>query len=222
MASFASEWRAVAAQSRHPVVKLPAMRVHMACDAGLVRESEWQNFVGAVREACFVALVARHGGVRAGQHEPGLLMLCNGEKRPMKVAHRMARLAAIVVRRPGELAIVGILMTVRAVRELHLVDRLAGRGKMALRAFHARVPAFQRILGTRMFLHAEKGWLPTVHRMTLGAFTFSCTPGKLPLVDVHVTVSAVSEGQRFFKIAADMARGATDGGVPTEQGIFGF
>jgi hypothetical protein len=222
VASYTSKRRAVAAQSLHAVAKLPAMRVYVACATSLVRKPEWQDIVGAMREACLVAFVARHGSVRAGQHELGLLMLRDGEERAMKVAHRMARLAAIVVRRAGELAVVRIPMTVRAVREFHFVDRVAARGKMALRAFHTRVSAFQRILGTRMFLHAEQGWLPTVHCMTLGAFTFSCTLDELPLMDVYVTVPAVGEGQRFLKIAADVTRGAADRGVFAEQRISCF
>jgi len=104
------------------------MRICVACRAGLVRKPERQNVLAAMRDSRLMALIARHGEVRTRKRELGLLMLRDGEERPMKVAHGMARLAAIVVWRAGELTIVRILVAIRAARELHLVDRLAARG----------------------------------------------------------------------------------------------
>jgi len=219
MTGFAAKGRAVAAQFLHAVAELPAMRVGVTRGAGLVRKSKRQDIVAAVRKPGFVAFVARNRGVCAGQHEFSFLVLRNREERPMEVAHGVARLAAIVVRRPRKLAVVDIRVAVRAVREFHLVDRCATRWQVALGTLHASVSAFQRVLGSRVFFHAKERRLPVVDGVALGALALPRALGELALVNVEVAIHAVRKSQRLFEIASYMTGRATHRRVLAQQRV---
>jgi len=90
---------------------------------------------------------------------------------------------------------------------------------MALRTIDAGMATFQRVLGSCMFFHAEKGRLPALHRVTLCTVAFSPAVGELPLVKVCMAVQAICKGQALFEVAADVAGGTTDPGVLAQQGI---
>ncbi len=90
----------------------------------------------------------------------------------MKILNGVAAFAAIAVRRAGKLPIVHVLMTVPAVRELHLVDRVLAGRNVAFVAIHLCVLAFERVARCGVLLYAKQRWLPPVHGMTLGTLAF--------------------------------------------------
>ena len=139
VAGFASQRRAVGASLRHAIFEFAVMRIRVAGGATAVFKMERHNLVGAATRSHFVAIGAGHCGMGSGQCKASLAMLHDGKCRAVKVPNRMAVLAFVQIRRPCELAVMGILMAVRAKRESHLVNGVLAGWKMALRAFHGHV-----------------------------------------------------------------------------------
>ena len=175
-----------------------------------------------MRHARFVALVAGHCGMCACQRKIRSLVLCYRVERAMKVAYGVARFAAIVVGRPSKLSVVRILMAISAGCEFHLVNRVFTGRQMALGAFHLCVFAFQRILRSAVFLHAEERRLPPIDGVAFAAFAFLRTLCKLAVVNVFVTVRTIRERQRLLEVTVDVAGRATNRGVLAQEGILRF
>ena len=112
------------------------MRVRVACRTGPVLKMKWQDLVFSAAGARLMTFHAGYGDVRTGQREFRHLMFGDREERSVKIRHRVAALTAIPERLPGKLAVVGILVTIRAVREFDLIYcRFPGRN-VAFPAFH--------------------------------------------------------------------------------------
>jgi len=125
---FASQRGAVGASLRHAIFEFAVVRICVAGGATAIFEAERHNFVRAARRSHLVTIGAGHGGVRSGQSEASVAMLGDGKESAVKIAHGVAVLAFVQMRSRGELAVMRVLVTVRAKREFHLVNRvLAGR-----------------------------------------------------------------------------------------------
>jgi len=109
----------------------------------------------------------------------------------MKIFNRMAVLATIQVRRRGELPVVGVLVAIQALRELHLVKGIFTCRSVAFFTGNARMLSFQRIVRIGMFFHTKLRRLPAIYCMALLAFTFAGPGLELALVGIGgVTVRA--------------------------------
>lgn len=172
VARLATKGCPVRALALLPVAEFAAMRVLMTRGAGLIRKPEGQDFVRAVRHFRFVAFAAGDRGMSPGQRKLGFLVHGYRVDRPVVVLNGMARFAAILVSRTGELAIMLVLMAIEARRKFHLVDGVSCCRNVAFRARHADVLAFERIVRRLVFLNAEERWLPRFHVVALAAFTF--------------------------------------------------
>ena len=94
MAGFAS-FRGGLTSSGHRCRKLSLMRILMAAHARHVAKME----LPVVRTAAFlVAILARHGGMRALQSKAGSLMIPNAEGGRVEAVHRVAHLLQLATR----------------------------------------------------------------------------------------------------------------------------
>ena len=139
MAGLASQRRAVGAPLRHAVFEFAVMRIRVAGGATAVFKPERHDLVSAATRSHFVAIGAGHRGMGSRQSEASFAVLRDGKERTVKIAHRMAILAFVEMRGCGELAVMRVLVAVRAKREFHLVDGVLAGWKVALRAFHDHV-----------------------------------------------------------------------------------
>lgn len=139
VAGFASQRCAVGASLRHAILEFAVMRILVAAGTTAIFEAERHNFVGAACRSHLVTIGAPNGGVGSGQSETSVAMLGDGIERTVKIAHGMAILAFVQMRRRGELAVMSVFMAVRAKREFHLVNGVLAGRKMALGAFHGNV-----------------------------------------------------------------------------------
>src|SRR6267142_401356 len=135
----------------------------------------------------------------------------------------MTILATIQVRRRGELPVVGVLVAIQALRELHLVKGIFTRRSVAFFTGNARMLSFQRIVRIRMFFHTKLIRFPAIYCMALLAFTFAGSGLELALVGIGgVTVRALRERQGTLEIACSVAFAAADLDVHSQQRIFCF
>jgi hypothetical protein len=223
MASLAAEGCTVSALAGHLLIELALVRVLVAGGAAPVFEMEGQNFVRAPSEAKLMAIGAWDCGVGSLEREGGGAMFRDGIGGAAPILNGMAIFAAIVVRSGGKLAVVRILVAIRASRKLHFVNRIFACGNMTLGAFHLDVLAAQWILGGVVFLDPEQRWLPTVDRMTLGAFPFFRTSVKLPLMRIRcVAVFAVSKGNFLLEVVLQVASRTSNLGMFSQQWVLGF
>ena len=121
VARFATEGGAVRALLLHAVLEFAFVGIGMAGRTGAVRKMEWQDLVGSSAEACLVAIGTGDGHVRAGQYKTSVLVLCDREGRAMKILYGVAVLAAILIRRGGELLVMRVLVAVQAGCEFYFV-----------------------------------------------------------------------------------------------------
>jgi len=141
----------------------------------------------------------------------------------MPILYRVAILAAILEGCPGELIIVGVLVAIRAGGKLHLIKRVFTCRNVALCAIYLSVFAFQRILRTIVFFHAEQGRLPSVNSVTLGAFAFPGPPIELTLVRIRrVAVFASRKKNLFLEIVLEVAGRAGYPGVFSKERVLGL
>src|SRR5579863_8182940 len=103
VAGFAAERRAVGALGRHAFLEFAFVHVLVAGVAIHVGEMERENFVGSAGEPHLVALGAADGHVSSRERILGVFVLGDSECRAMEILDRVAILAAILVRRRGEL-----------------------------------------------------------------------------------------------------------------------
>lgn len=141
----------------------------------------------------------------------------------MKIFHRVAGFAAVLIRSGGELLIMGVLVAIGAGREFDLVQSVLPRGDVAFLAGHRGMPSFERVVGRGMLLHAEQRGFPTVDGVAFRALAFACPRLKLPLVRIRiVTIRALGEFQWLLEIPSRVAIGAAYFQMCAEQGIFRF
>src|SRR5260370_28569212 len=98
----------------------------------------------------------------------------------------MAILAFVQVWGRGELAVMSILVTVRAKREFYFVNRVLSGRQMAFGAFDRDVLAFQGIAGRIVFLHAEQRRLPSIQRMALCAIALFRTIFEYSFIRIRI------------------------------------
>lgn len=126
----------------------------------------------------------------------------------------MAAFAGIEIWRCCELAGVLVLVAVGAVLKLHFEHRVGAARDVALFASDLGVRALQWICRRRVIGQGERRGLPTVDRVTSGAFAPVWTLRELPLVRiVLVTVGAFLERDRLLEISATVALDAADHSV---------
>lgn len=131
VARFAAQQRTIRTFLLHARREFAVVYVAMAGSARPVFEMKRQYTVRATALAGFVALGAWHRKMRPGERKMSLLMLRNREGGAMKIGHRMATLAAILVRRSRELPRVRVFVAVRALSERYLVARILSRRNVA-------------------------------------------------------------------------------------------
>ncbi len=145
--------------------------------------------------------------------------------------HGMARFAAVVVRRAGELTPMDVRVTVLAGRPLdhkHSVHHGYGAcsrcyrrhgGNVALHTGDVQVFALERIGSRGVFAHPENAGLKPVHRVTGRAVAPLAPRRELPLVRVRVAVQTTAEGQGLIEIRALVASRALHFGVLAQEWI---
>lgn len=161
--------------------------------------------------------------MRGDERKPRLLMLCDRVRSGLKSGNGVTLFAPVVVRRRGELAVVYIFMTIQALRKGDFVARRSSCGDVAFVAGHRRVLALQWITCRRVLLHAERAWLPAIHRVAGCALAFVGSRCELALVRIrHMAVHALREGHRLFEVRAGVTFGALHLCMLSEQGKFRF
>src|SRR6516165_8511859 len=167
MAGFATEGRTIRPLFRHTVVEFTLMRILMAPGAGLILKFERQDLIRAPGCAELMAIAAGYSGVRAGEREFRVAVLCHRVGRAVPVDYGVAVFAAVLVGSTRKLVVVGILVAIHAEFELDVVDRVLARRNVALRTFHLDVFAFQGVARVVVLFHAEGRRLPPVDVVTL-------------------------------------------------------
>jgi hypothetical protein len=220
VAGLTSQRRAVGALLGHAIFEFPVMRIRVAGGAAAVFEAKRHDLVSAACRSHFVAIGAGHRGMGSRQCEASFAMLRDGKERTVKIAYGVAILAFVEIGGCGELAVMRILVTVRAKREFHLVNGVLAGRKMTLVTGNGNVFALQWVLGCVVFLHSEQGRFPPIQRMAFGAFALFRPGFELAFVRIGcVAIHAIREGKRFLEIAIDVTGGAADCNVFANQGI---
>jgi hypothetical protein len=121
------------------------------------------------------------------------------------------------------LAVVRILVAVRALCRLYFEPGIGAGRDVALVARNGRVFAEQWICGRGMFLHAKKTWLPSIHIVTLRTFAFFRTSLKLAVVRVwSMTIHALVMSYRRFEVVSVMTFRTAHGAMLSKQGKIRF
>lgn len=199
------------------------MGIAVASRTSAILEVERQDLVGPAAQAGLMAFRAGDSGMGPGKRESRIAVLCNRERRTVKIFDDMAVLATILVRRCGKLLVMGVLVTIHAGREFDLIDSVLARGRVAFLASDSCVFSFQRIVGGRVLFHAKLGWLPPTHLVTLRTLSFAGTSLELALMRVGgVAIHALSKSYRPCEIASCMTLGAAHLEVHPHKRIFRF
>ena len=155
MASLATHGRAVGSAQRHLSIELTVMRIGVAGDTTSILEIEWQCLIETRADNFFVTLDARHNGMSAFERKARFLVHGNRKSRSVKIAHRVAAFATVLVGGLGKLPFMDILVAIEALVELDLINRIRPGWNMALRALHAGMFSQERIDGARVFFYPE-------------------------------------------------------------------
>jgi hypothetical protein len=223
VAGLAAQRGPVGTALGHAFVELTLVGILVASRTRAVIKVERQDLVRPSGKPHLMTIPAGDRGVRPCKHEARISVLRGRECRAMEILDRMAVLATILVRRRGELLVVGVLVAIQALRELHLVEGILTRRNVAFFAGNARVLSFQRIVRSRMFFHAEWRWFPAIYCMALGAFTLAYAGLELALVGIgRMAIRALRERQRALEIACRVAFAAAYLDVLPQQRIFCF
>ncbi len=113
-----------------------------------------------------MAVTARNRDVPASQNEVRLSVASQCEGRGLVAFKIVALVASIEIRRCRELPGMLIIVAVGAVLELNFKQSLFALRNVALRALDPRMSSLQRIGRSRVLLHRELRWFPSVHGMT--------------------------------------------------------
>lgn len=162
MARFAAKRGAIRAAAGHAVVEFAMVRIQVTRGTSLALKLEGYDFVRAAAGSYFVALVARHGHVRARECEMGFAVIRDRKRGAVKIQDGMATLAAVLIGSGGKLPIVRIFVAIQTGGEFHFVHRILACRNVALGALDGNVLALQRILRRGVFVDAKEGWLPAV------------------------------------------------------------
>jgi hypothetical protein len=103
-----------------------------------------------------VALIARHGHVRARQREPSVAMISDRISGTVKILDRVAALAPVLIRGSGKLPFVFVLVAIQAGSKFHFVHGIPARWNMTFRALYSNVLAKQRVVRGGMLFHTKK------------------------------------------------------------------
>jgi len=120
MAELASSRLAVQARRGHKLSELAFVNVLMATRAVKLNKVIYRGFRSV---SWLVAIIAWHGPVRFDEWEAGFLMQCQGVIRSLPGSPVVAPLATIKPRSSRKLALMFVLMAVRAQRKFDLVLR---------------------------------------------------------------------------------------------------
>lgn len=184
VAGLTAKRASVAALPRHLVGEFALVRVRMAGGAASVRKVKGQNLVGATVHARFVAIRAGNRSMSTRERKARVRMFCNGVGGAVPILDAVAAFATVTVGSHRELVVVRILVTVRAGRELHLVNCIVACRNVALRTRHLSVLALQRILSVVVFLNGKKRRLPAVDGVAVGTLAFLWTSSELAFVGI--------------------------------------
>lgn len=211
VAGFAAQSNSIGALYSHALLKFAFMGIGVACGAGAVIKMERKNLVRSSPEAGFVALRAGHGHVGSGQHKAGVLVLGDGESRAMKVLYSVAILTTILVGSGGKLLVMGVLVAIRARGELHFVDGILAGRRVTFVTSDSRMLSFQRVVRSRVLLHAKLRWLPALDGMAFRTLALARARLELTLVRIgSMAISALRKGHLLLEIATAMALAAPD------------
>jgi len=155
-----------------------------------------------------------------GQSEAGLLVLRQRESRGMVTLEIVALFAAIQVGGAGELALVLVFVTVHALAELNLEERVFPLRNVAAFALHLRVLALKRVSALSVLFDSEGRGLKAVHGVTAGAFDSPNSFDELAIVHVLVAIDALLKRQGFLEVSLQVALRTSDRLVFAQQGIF--
>ncbi len=223
VAGLAAQRGPVGTTLGHTFVELTLVNIHVASRTRAVIKVEWQDLIRSSAKAQLVTIRAGDRGVRPCKHETRVSVLRDRECRTMKILYGMAVLATILVRRRGELPVVGVLVAIQALRELHLVKGVLTRRKVAFFTCNAGMLSLQWIVRCRMFFHAKLRRFPAIYCMALRAFALAGPGLELTLMGIEsVTVHAMRERQGALEIARSVAFAAADLDVHPQQRIFCF
>ena len=143
-----------------------------------------------------------------------LLVAGQRERRGFVPLQRVASLAGIEVRSPGELPIVLVFVAISATRKHNLEQCVFALGNMTLGAFDGEVFAFERIGRGRVIFRRERRRFETFHGVAARALRTSGPLGELAVVRIGlVTIHALCERDRLFEISTSMAARAIHGRV---------
>jgi len=138
VAGLAAEGGAVGALAGHAIVEFAFVGIDVAGGAGAIREVEGQDLVGTAGGSEFVAICAGDRGVSTGQGETRGVVFGDGVSSAVEIDNGVAGFAPVVVRRDGELVVVGVLVAVGANREFNFVAgvfAVGSGGNVTLGAF---------------------------------------------------------------------------------------
>ena len=160
----------------------------MAGGAGQSCEVEWYYLCTLER---LVAFVAGNGEMASGEREASALMLIDGVVGSLECRALMAALAAIEPWGRGELALMHILVAVRAAGKIHLEAGIFASGRVATGAGHVLVGEDDGEAGLCMLGDGKGRRLPTLDRMTALAIAAIRAMGELAAVGIGlVTIGA--------------------------------
>ena len=220
---FASEQGPVGTLLRHPRFEFTLMGILVTGRARAVLEMERQDSIRPCAKTRLVALGAGDSGVGPGQQKAGAVVFGDREGRTMKVLYGMTILATIPVGRVGKLLVVGVLMAVRARRELHFIDRSLPGRDVTFGTSDGGVFTLKRITGTAMCFQAELRWLPAFESVAFRTFSLARPRLKLPFMGIRgVAICALGKGQRFLEITGVVAVAATNFQMHSKKWILGF
>ncbi len=169
-----------------------------------------------------VAIDASDSDMAPGEREARLLVSRQGEAGRLESQFAVTRLAAIEIRRGGELPLVRVLVAVGATIKLDLVPRSLARGRVTLGARDVRVLSLQWERGQVVLDEEELRGLETFHRVAGFALASIGALRELSIVWIGlVTVGALGEGERLLEIAFQVTLHATDVLVFAKQWILG-
>ena len=197
--------------------KVAVMRILVAAHARQVAKME----LPAVGMGAFlVAILTRHGGMRAIQGKAGILMIPKTEGGRVKAVYRVARLAPVGPRSAGELPGMRIAMAVEAGLEPRMIVGTGSGWRVALRALHFLVFAGERVGGGLMTGLGKRGGAPARGGMARAAVAVIGAVEELALMLVLVTIQASLMRYRGLEIRVPMTLQASHVAMLTIQREF--
>lgn len=223
MAGLAAGKRAVGSAFGHEIAELAAVRVGVADGAGKVFKAIRNSGRGRTRRGCAMTLHTGDREVAAGESEARLLVPRDVERGRMVALQRVTVFAAILVRRGGELLLVGVGVAVRAERKLHLVVRGAASGQVTFRARHRGVLAIERVGRCGVLLHSKLCGLETFEGVAGGTITAVRALQELSAVRVGgVAVRALLVGHGLLELRRAVTLAAWHGRVFSLERVLCF